>query len=216
MKKIAILALVGAVGVSTSAMAADLGVISQPAPETFVSDTYDWSGFYAGLNLGYGWAEADVLGITDDFGNGVFGGAQVGFNYDFGGFVLGAEGDIQLSDISRTEDLGGGFSGTTSIDNFGTVRARAGVAVDRFLPYVTAGFAWANATISATTPAGSGEVDDNYAGWTVGAGAEYALTDNVSIKAEYLYLDFGGADFGTGTDIDLTSHVVRAGLNYQF
>lgn len=200
-----------------SAFAADLGYINQPAPVAYTShvSAMDWTGFYAGVNAGYGWASAESLGVTADDGRGLFGGAQIGYNHDFGGFVLGLEADLQLSDIHYEETVSG-VTGRTAIDNFGTVRARAGIAVDRFLPYVTGGFAWGNAAISLSSGGTTLSLDDTYKGWTVGAGAEYAVLDNVSIKGEYLYTDFGAADFGSGVDINLKSHAVRAGVNFHF
>lgn len=213
MNKIAFVAIAGLFSTST-AFAADLGIVQQSAPAAYTS-AYDWTGFYAGANAGYGWAEIENSGVTFDDINGVFGGVQVGYNYDFGGFVLGLEGDIQLSDISYSETLGG-VSAEVGIDYFGTVRARAGLAVDRFLPYVTAGVAWARGSGSTSAGGVSAKVEDNFVGWTVGGGVEYAVTDKISIKGEYLYTDFGTADFDTGFDIGLTSHVVRAGVNFKF
>lgn len=214
LNKFAFMAIAGLLSTST-AFAADLGIVQQPAPTAFTS-AYDWSGFYAGANLGYGWAEIEQGGFAFDDINGVFGGVQAGYNYDFGGFVLGVEGDVQLSDIKYSEDLGGGVTGELGIDFFGTVRARAGLAVDRFMPYVTGGVAWARGSISVSGGGGSVEFTDNYLGWTVGGGLEYAVTDNVTVKGEYLYTDFGAADFDTGVDVNLTSHVVRAGVNFKF
>jgi outer membrane immunogenic protein len=202
-----------------SAAAADLGYINQPAPQAFTShvSAMDWTGFYAGLNAGYGWAAVEVGGVTFDDGRGLFGGAQIGYNHDFGGFVLGAEADFQISDISYEQTPLPGVTARTALDNFGTVRARAGLAIDRFLPYVTGGFAWGNASVSVSGGGGANlSLNDTYAGWTVGAGAEYAILDNLSVKGEYLYTDFGAADFGTGVDLNLTSHVVRAGVNFHF
>lgn len=214
MKNIAILAFVGALSTST-AFAADLGVVQQPAPAAYTSGAFDWSGFYAGANLGYGWAELEQGGFTLDDLNGALGGVQIGYNYDFGGFVLGLEGDVQISDVKYSEELGGATS-EIGIDYFGTVRARAGLAVDRFMPYVTGGVAWARGSVSGSAPGFSVEVTDNFVGWTVGGGVEYAVTDNITVKGEYLYVDFGAADFDTGVDINLTSHVVRAGVNFKF
>lgn len=214
MKKI-IFAATAALFASSAVQAADLIIPTTPQPIMSHTSVFDWSGFYAGVNAGYGWASVETGGVTFDDGEGIFGGLQVGYNHDFGGFVLGAEADFQLSDISY-EETAGGVTARTAIDNFGTVRARAGFAVDRFMPYVTGGFAWANASVSLSGGGASVSIDDTYAGWTAGAGVEYALMDNVSIKAEYLYLDFGAADFGTGTDLNLTSHVARAGVNFQF
>lgn len=215
MKKIAF-AAVAALFASSAAQAADLIIPTTPQPIMAHTSAFDWSGFYAGANVGYGWAEVDALGVTaDETGEGIFGGVQVGYNHDFGGFILGAEADVQLSDINYEETVAG-VTGRTAIDNFGTVRARAGLAVDRFMPYVTGGFAWANASISASSGAATVEVDDTYYGWVVGGGVEYAVLDNLSVKAEYLYTDFGAADFGSGIDVNLNSHAVRAGVNFHF
>ena len=214
MKNIALIAFVGALSTST-AFAADLGVVEQAAPAAYTAGAFDWSGFYAGANLGYGWAELEQGGFTFDDIDGALGGVQVGYNYDFGGFILGLEGDVQISDVKYSEDLGGA-TGEIGIDYFGTVRARAGLAVDRFMPYVTGGVAWARGSVSVSGPGFSVEVTDNFVGWTVGGGVEYAVTDNITVKGEYLYVDFGAADFDTGVDINLTSHVVRAGVNFKF
>lgn len=188
-----------------------------PSSDVIFSDTsvFEWSGFYAGANVGYGWAQIESGGFMFDELEGVFGGIQIGYNYDFGGFVLGAEADVQLSNISYEEDILGA-TGRLAIDTFGTIRARGGIVVDRFLPYVTGGLAWANASGSLTAGGATLEVDDSYVGWTAGLGAEYAVTHNVTIKAEYLFIDFGDADFDTGVDVGLTTHVVRTGVNFLF
>lgn len=215
MNKFALVAIAGVLSTST-AFAADLGYVNQAAPAAAAyTSASNWTGFYAGINGGYGWAETDG-GISFDDYEGIFGGAQVGYNYDFGGFVLGVEGDIQLSDIGYEETVAPGFGLEAKLDYFGTVRARAGYAFDGFLPYVTGGLAFGGASIEATTPFGSAEIDDTFVGFTVGGGLEVAVTDNVSVKGEYLYTDFGSADFDTGIDVDLTSHVVRLGVNYRF
>lgn len=218
MKKYVFIALATALSTST-VFAADLYLPMSPAtaPMSAVS-AYDWSGFYAGVNLGYGWAESELLGSTTDEFEGILGGAQVGYNQDMGGFVLGVEGDFQFSDITYEENdiFGSGIDGTAKIDNFGTLRARAGLAVDRFMPYVTGGLAIANASIEFTDGIDTIGTDDTYIGYTVGGGVEFAMIDNVTVKAEYLYADFGDADFDTGADISLDTHIVRAGVNFKF
>jgi len=191
---------------ASPALAADLYI--QPAAPSLIgsASVVNWSGFYAGANVGYGWGKFENGGVAVD-SKGLLGGVQAGYNYDFGGFVLGVEGDIQLADI-RYEAAGGDI---IRIDSFGTLRARAGAAVDRFLPYVTGGLAYGRLTtesMGATKTAGN-------TGWTIGAGLEYAATDNISVKAEYLYTDFGNIDYGFGP-VKTTAHVLRAGLNYKF
>ncbi|WEK06740.1 MAG: porin family protein [Candidatus Devosia phytovorans] len=223
MNKFVLAAIAGVLSTST-AFSADLLILDQPAV-TAQTSAYDWSGFYAGVNLGYGWSEyelGDVAGtvVIDDI-DGVLGGAQVGYNHDFGGFVLGAEADFQFSDLSRELAVAGIGSFDVGIESFGTVRARAGVAVDRFLPYVTGGVAWANgsATVVDALAGTILDEDETYVGYAIGAGLEYAVTDNITVKGEYLYADFGSKDFavvGGTLDTDLTAHVARVGLNYKF
>lgn len=216
MNKFVLAAIAGVLSTST-AFAADLITVNPTA--TSYTSAFDWSGFYAGVNLGYGWSEYELGGVfTIEDIDGILGGAQVGYNHDFGGFVLGAEGDFQFSDMSREAT----FAGTTAsvgIDSFGTVRARAGLAVDRFLPYVTGGLAWANGTASLSDGVSTISADETYVGFAIGGGVEYAVTDNVTVKGEYLYTDFGNKDFDTGVGVvgtELNAHVARVGLNYKF
>lgn len=217
MNKFVLVAIAGVLSTST-ALSADLGVAYQAPSVAYTnSSAFDWTGFYAGVNAGYGWAKIESGGFvnSDDF-NGWLGGAQVGYNYDFGGFVLGVEGDIQLADVKYKEDLGGGFGVEAGLEAYGTVRARAGIAADRFLPYITGGVAWGRGVIKATAPGASVSINDDFVGWTIGAGLEYAVADNITLRGEYLYTDFGKADFGTGTDINLKTSVVRVGVNFKF
>ena len=186
---------------ATPAAAADL---AYKAPAAYaVAPVFTWTGFYLGVNAGYGWGEADYSGDIDGF----LGGIQAGYNYQLSGpFVIGVEADIQYSNIE---------SSVFTLDYFGTVRARAGFAVDQFLLFSTAGFAYGR---------GSYEVagltnDKTNMGWTVGAGAEYAIDLNWSVKAEYLYVDLGQETYATvggPIDVGLTSNILRAGVNYRF
>lgn len=211
----AILAAVAVAVLASPAAAADL-YVAPPVAVTSQTSAFDWSGFYVGANAGYGWGTVDdgTPGGSKDT-KGALGGVQVGYNYDLGGFVLGAEADIQFSDISHSEEILPGLTGRAGINSFGTVRARAGVVVDRLMPYVTGGFAYGQVSHEVTGFGGSAKVENGYAGWTLGAGAEYAILDNVTAKAEYLYMDLGKADLG-GIEIATKAHVVRAGLNYKF
>ena len=142
----------------------------------------------------------------DDEG-GFVGGAQAGYNYQIGSFVVGLEGDIQYADFGGDDRFD--FDGDGILDDdfntsdwFGTVRARAGVAFDRALIYATGGFAFA----------------DNATGWTVGGGLEYAFTNNLSAKIEGLYVNLDQDDNFPGLDLDNDAEfgVVRAGLNFRF
>jgi outer membrane immunogenic protein len=108
----------------------------------------------------------------------------------------------------------------TRINWLGTVRGRIGYAFDRFLPYITGGVAFGGVrgAYAVTTPAGAFTAtgsDTNF-GWTLGGGLEYAFTPNLSLKAEYLYVDLGDVTPTPLHNVDVTSHVVRAGLNFRF
>jgi len=205
---LATLALSTALG--TAAQAADLPVRSAPpAPVVAAAAVFTWTGFYVGVNAGYGWNANDddvvIPGVgtfeADDEG-GFVGGGQIGYNHQIGSFVLGAEADIQYADIGGDNDFDGILNGDDGDDEswFGTVRARAGVAFDRALIYATGGFAFA----------------DDATGWTVGGGLEYAFTNNLSAKVEGLYVNLDQDDNFLGIDSDAEFGVVRAGLNFRF
>lgn len=175
--------------------------------------------------------------------NGFLGGLQVGYNYQFDNspFVIGVEADIQYSDIDdritrRTSVVGFADNisrASTDMDWFGTVRARVGFTpVDRALVYVTGGLAYGDVDVRYSTayPALGqllrGKSSGTEVGWTVGGGLEYAVTDNWTVKGEYLYYDLGTVKFSTRNPVgiaaaararaDLDGHIVRIGLNYKF
>jgi hypothetical protein len=115
-----------------------------------------------------------------------------------------------------------------------TVRPRVGVAIDRSLLYVTGGLAVTNISYTQTyadtlfAAVGSSSASQTKSGWTIGAGWEYAFTNNWSAKIEYLYAQFSSLDAiggivsttgGTNVlhgSVDLRENIVRVGLNYRF
>jgi outer membrane immunogenic protein len=185
--------------------------------------------------------------------NGFIGGIQAGYNYEvgnynqfgaYGRFVIGLETDIQYTDFRDTNpvmtaQLGTGaplFNTFTSRLNYlGTVRGRLGLASDRALFYVTGGLAYGESQHSITMfgPTGNvqfaGDKSDTKTGYAVGAGIEYAVTNNVTLKGEYLFYDLGsdtvnvavipgsgGAGTGYNSHYDDNGHIVRVGFNYKF
>lgn len=224
-----ILALASAALLTATAQAADLGWAGSTSPVGNLysgSSAFQWSGFYAGVSGGYGMgtlSRQPVGGgvITQDNTGGWDLGAQAGYNVDMGGFVLGGEADLQWSSIGYTQELGAPGTLKASVDGFGTVRARAGIAFDRVMPYVTGGAAFGRGTVSLTDPANVVTSQTNtHLGWTIGAGLEAAATDNITLKAEYLYVDLGTQIYTTapGGNINATQRfgVIRAGINYKF
>lgn len=214
--------------VTATAQAADLGWNGGGSPIYSPTPATGWSGFYAGVNAGYGWGGSNrrptIGGATTDAntGGGTLG-AQAGYSLDVGGFVLGTEADVQWSAIGSTQDLPGVGTFKTGIDYFGTIRGRAGVSFGQVMPFVTGGFAAGRGTAMVTNGGGVNTSQSaTHTGWTIGGGLEAQATQNISIKAEYLYVDLGtqtynGLPAGIG-NIDVTQRfsVLRAGLNYKF
>ena len=215
MTKFALVAVAGLLS-TTAVSAADLAIAPQLNTAVYSpARAFDWSGFYAGANVGYGWGEMTGNGTAlPENLKGILGGVQAGYNYDFGGFVLGLEGDIQLSDMKYVQTTPTG-STSFGIDAAGSVRARAGLPIDRFMPFVTGGLAVGNGKIRGDNGGVISEANQTFVGWTVGAGLEYAVTDNVTVKAEYLYADYGNANLA-GIDVHAKSNTVRAGVNFKF
>jgi outer membrane immunogenic protein len=230
---------------SVAATAADLHVKAPPKPAPVpvaVPAPFSWSGFYIGGNLGGAWAQGNV---TDRFGrtfnngnNAAFiGGGQTGFNYQINNFVLGVEG---------TFDWAANNNNATGVvvPNVGTIRVSAnnrwiataagrfGLAFDRVLAYGKAGGGWVGAdsfTITNLTTGASitGSNNNTNSGWLVGAGLEWAFTDNLSAKVEYDFLGLGGRTFTVPAgsaflagDTFTTGHrdvqMATVGLNYRF
>lgn len=186
---------------------------------------FDWTGLYAGLNAGYAFGGDDEVGVNPGFGevgqlelNGVFGGAQAGYNWQMDQIVLGVEGDIQLSGISDDDD-NGGFDMSNDNAFFGTLRGRAGFAFDQALIYATGGLAIGSFDYDVEGPGVDLQDDFTSVGYALGAGVEYAFDESWSMKLEYLYANFGSEDIDNGgrqTTATPDFHSVRLGVNWRF
>jgi outer membrane immunogenic protein len=211
-----------------------------------VGATYNWSGAYIGAQAGYDWGDARVgqtfaPGSFDDYGwgyspSGGFGGLYVGFNHQFDdGLVLGIEGDYSFARVKDTtlyQALGvddPGFGGELKLDSVGSARLRAGYAMDRWLPFVAGGLmlaSYKHTTVNLPGGTPYADVRDTITAYTLGAGAEYAVTDNWLVRGEYRFADFGrhtsvrhstfnGAPINSDA-IELTTHDIRIGIAYKF
>lgn len=199
-----------------AANAADL-IVDEPAMAAAMPSG-DWTGAYVGGHAGYASGTVDWDTTTGPPNSGSYDiagwlvGVQGGYNWQMDTFVLGVEGDISLSGV-QGDDAGGFIS--RQINWAASLRARAGVSFDAILLYATAGVAFANST---------GEVfiaDDTqtHVGWTVGAGVEAMVADNVSAKLEYRYTDYGTQDYDytfVQTETGITAHSLTAGVNFHF
>lgn len=201
-----------------------LASVSAQAADVVTDAMHDWSGLYAGLNAGYGFGGDDDVGLIPG-GNvgrlevsGIFGGGQIGYNYQMDQIVFGAEADFQLSGVDDS-DAGGGFTMSSDVNYFGTLRGRAGFAIDNALIYATGGLAFAG--VDYKVQGGGVNINDSYSklGYAVGGGVEYAFDDNWSGKIEYLYVGLGHedlSDVGETTRATPSFHSVRVGINYKF
>jgi outer membrane immunogenic protein len=233
MQRLLSLALILITATVASSFAADLPTRKSPPPPP-LSAPYNWTGFYAGLNVGGGWLQdsgssycVDPAGVRNGAtcqvlppgatgrvnGSGVLGGAQAGYNWQFGQTVFGFEADFQGSGIRGSTSVSGpfGFAGggglalpagtytaSESLDWFGTVRGRVGYLVtDRALLYATGGLAYGQVSASTVFTAPnvgttySGRRSSTEVGWTIGGGVEYAITQSISAKLEGLYYNLG-------------------------
>lgn len=218
MIRLQIFAVAALFSTTTGLQAADFDLM-QPSSIAATEAQFSWTGAYFGLNGGLGSGEgASVFTIG---GNAYYGGPiigmQAGYNFGLGNAVLGFEADYQFADVKHRRDLGLGIWGVAGLNSFGTLRARAGADMGTFMPFVTAGVAYGSMGYNIQDL--SLNDSTNAWGWTAGGGIEAAVTDNASIKAEYLYLNLDGGDVSlAGFDVDMNSfaHVARAGVNFHF
>ena len=218
-----------------STLAADLPPSMPPppprAPAAYVPvapPMYNWGGVYFGINGGYGFGSSNLSGGGASTGNyniqGPVVGGTFGANFQSGQFVFGIEGDGDWSNIKGSASATNLVcpSCTTANTWLATLRARTGVAWDRVLIFATAGGAGGSINTSGT---GITSSSNSEFGWTVGGGLEFGITDNVTAKIDYLYVDLQNGSFScpatctggpfTGST-SFTTSLVRAGLNFKF
>lgn len=239
---------------ASPALAADLPEPAAPppqAPATYAPPpAFNWGGIYIGLNGGGSWVSQgnstftySATGATSSgqsFSNsGFLGGGQIGFNYQAGQAVFGLEADADYlsnkSTVTVTDFGGGNASHAYTTDFLSTVRGRLGFAWDRALIYGTGGLAMAEYQVQRTqNTSGAGGLDvagatqtvSNFRlGWAAGAGVEYAFTDSITGRVEYLVAGLESASdtysFPAATSVNASSpteyiNMVRAGLNFKF
>ncbi len=215
------MALAAGVLIGGPAWAADLPQPAAPVQyqEPAPVAQFDWSGFYMGGQLGWGWSDFNTnnsaTGKFNSDASGINGGVHAGYNFAVTpNIVLGAEADFSLSDSEKRRTVSG-VNVKTKSDWNSTFRARAGWTFDRFMVYGTGGLALADINVRANGDGAS----KTAVGWTAGAGVEGAVSDNVTARLEYLYQDFGRESFsvnGSKYKTDLSNNIARFGVSYKF
>jgi outer membrane immunogenic protein len=238
MKRVFITAIVALAAVGP-VRAADLPM----AAPAMVPVAYNWSGCYLGVEGGGNWGRSQHIGVTANPAtngfpidntfdlSGILVGATVGCNYQVGTWVFGVENDFSWTNKSGSAPdippFNVGATSQTSERWIDTLRARVGVAWDRLLVYGTGGGAFADTAVNICGQLRCVGDAQWRIGWAAGAGIEYAVWENLSLKLEYLHADFGTAQYinppvriGNGgfatRDVRLTDDIVRAGLNWRF
>jgi len=223
-----------------AAQAADLAepqIISAPAAP------FSWTGFYVGANIGYGhafsnWRFAGFDTVNNHDNGGLIVGGQLGYNFQLANqFVLGLEGSASWANI-RSSSLCPNtiFTCGTNTGIYADASLRIGYAFDRLLPYFKGGLSFtersAFAVLNANSSVRSTSGSDVNIGYLVGAGVEYAFTDNWTAKVEYNFIGFSdrstafqppsqpipgdGTAFFTNARQRGSDHVIKVGLNYKF
>ena len=222
-------------GIASIASAADTAVKASPAEAGALS----WTGFYLGGNAGYGLGHSDGTFANaggffpvpyDIYPDGITGGGFVGYNYQLERWVLGVEGDWQRTSASASDDqtiAGTSYQYTinSEIKQLGSLRIRFGYAVDRWLVFMTGGWAWGDISTDYrhtgdTSPFYSNEFIGD--GWTVGTGIEYAITNNWLARVEYRYSDLGTSSYtdrstnSSEKENSVSINDIRLGLAFKF
>lgn len=227
------------------AIAADLPVRSAaPAPAPVMVAAANWSGFYIGGNVGYAWTDSSFTHLetggsptSETFSNspnGILGGAQIGARYQFqNNLYLGVEAAFSFrnaDDQTRTDLASTPRHRLSEVGNIWSLSGNIGYAFGRYIAYAKAGYAstelhYENILIS--TGAILGQSTKQVGGFVLGAGLEYAFTNNLSLGLEYSYYNFnvgnqqqyntsGVAVNAINASNDLSSHVATVKLNYRF
>jgi outer membrane immunogenic protein len=235
-----------------AANAADVGrpypapaPVYAPPPSVYLPSPFSWTGFYLGGNIGGAWTPGNVtdtlsgLNFSNGNNNGVFiGGGQLGYNCQFSPFVLGVEADFDWA--GNNNNTGNGLFippfGTIQVTSnnrwITTLAARLGVGYGYWLFYGKAGAGWVgndNFTVTNVTTGASitGSNSNTNSGWLLGAGVEWAFTNNWSVKLEYDYLGLNSRTFtvpagspffanDTFTHSGRNIQMLKVGFNYLF
>lgn len=232
----AILAGAFALSLPFSGNAADLGRGRPPkdAPpvEAYSEPYYNWAGLYGGFFLGganENWTvdfyRNNNHGHADLGSTGLAYGGWIGYNIMIAPRVVaGVEADLGWATASQSNNIFDNDTSYSKIGTFGSLRGRLGYAIDRFLVYGTAGLAFASVTNDIQKGRNAGEqivYDDQWeTGYAIGGGVEYALSQSVVARAEYIYSNYGTVSLynrdGNLAEMTNDMHLMRVGLSYRF
>jgi outer membrane autotransporter protein len=214
------------------------------APVMVASPAINWTGFYVGGQFGAIYGEADIAFVpgpdtVDPRFAGPLAGGQIGYNRQFGKWVLGVEGNLNWTNANGARPCPNAFFFTCEVEMswYGEGVAKVGYALfDRSWYYLKGGVAFAENTVSSRCNTGAGPTffgvalagcpvqsdTQQHVGWTVGFGSEFALTNNWFVRGETSYFDLGTQRYTypnlafAPRDAELTGFVSTVGINYRF
>jgi outer membrane immunogenic protein len=221
-----------------AASATDLPAPAYRKAAVIVDPAYNWSGFYLGVHAGYIWGRSRVFdnGVLTESGaptDGFVGGLLAGYNRQMGPLVLGLEGDFGWSNAQGhgtvvvpppppPPPLPPGPNAYHLMWDSHFV-GKVGFTSDRWLLFATGGIAIAGFSFQEGVPPGtlpSNRIPATYVGFSIGGGAEYAFTQHLLGRLQYIYDDFGGRSYTTADGdtyrVNLTSQTLRGGLSWKF
>ena len=204
---VSLLALVGAAGFAPAQAAGSGGKVSSKVTSIQTEDdfgfqaptAFNWSGVYVGAHLGGAWGDVDWSGVEDGRVthevDGWLEGGHLGFNQQFGRWVGGVEVSLSDGNVESGDDdsFRRDFGTKTEIDSLFLATARLGYAFDRTLAYVKGGYASADVKLRGAEGDAAFSSSERQAGFTIGGGFEYALTNGVIFGLEYNRVELGSA-----------------------
>lgn len=224
-----------ALAIATPAAAADMGARMPMKAPPMMAPVWNWTGFYIGINGGYGWNDSRWTLQPGGFGDGSHGadggtvGGQIGYNWQFGGWVVGLEAQGNWADFSGSHNspifLAPSVTNRTKIDAFGLFTGKVGYAWNNVMVYAKGGAAVQSVDYDRRFTVGGATIstaDEVRWGGAVGAGLEYAFTPNWSAGIEYNHMFMGRRDvsFAPAPNVvervRLDSDVFTGRINYRF
>jgi outer membrane immunogenic protein len=217
---------------SLPAFAADLPSRKEAPAVLAQTPVYDWTGFYAGVQLGGLFGSGNYFVPQNGYSrnvtnNGVFGGGFVGYNYQINSLVLGLQGEFNGSGASGSNfDATNGGAVKAQQDWFGSIDGRIGYAFEQCLFYAIGGVGFSNVEHDYLNRRNVDfHFSNNRTGYDVGAGVEYAINRNWTARLEYRYYNFGNASYaaelgpygGTlyGHNFSQADNTIRIGVSYR-
>jgi len=211
-------------GLAQSASAADIPTKAPARAPAVVAPATNWTGFYLGIDGGFGWGTHDRQVLPAGFANsydsdgGLIGG-HIGYNWQFNQFLIGVEGDAHWADIRGNDAGAGGTTDETQVRFLASIRGRVGLVWNNFLIFGTGGWSFANINhhnIGGVPVDNSADLD----GPTAGGGFQWAINPNWSVGAEYRHYWLGDYTFDpvglAPFRVDNNVSTVTARITYRF